>query len=74
MHVHIATQISEVDEAGEGTLERGLDLPAHLSQLRRDPLEAERRVDVFLALAGDAHIVFGPEQAVFVQQIGRAHV
>ncbi len=45
----------------------GVDLAAHLAQLRRNPLEAERRVDVFLALAGDAHVVFDPEQAVFVQ-------
>ena len=45
----------------------GVDLAAHLAQLRRNPVEAERGVDVFLALAGDAHVVRGPEQAVFVQ-------
>ena len=45
----------------------GVDLAAHLAQLRRHPVEAERRVDVFLALAGDAHVVGDPEQAVLVQ-------
>ena len=46
---------------------RGVDLAAHLAELRRNPLEAERRVDVLLALAGEPAVVVDREQSVLVQ-------
>ena len=52
---------------GSRTRGGGLDLAAHLAQLRRNPVEAERRVDVLLALAGDRGLVGDAEQPVLVQ-------
>jgi hypothetical protein len=46
---------------------RGLDLAPHLAQLRWNPVEAERGIDVLLALAGHLHVVRGPEQSILVQ-------
>ena len=67
VHVEVAAEIGALDQAGQRARRGGVDLAAHLAQLRRHPVEAERGVDVLFALAGDAAVVRDAEQAVFVQ-------
>ena len=67
VHVEVAAQIGEIDEPRERAGRGGVELAAHLAQLGRNPVEAERGVDLLLALAGDANLVGDPEQAVLVQ-------
>ena len=67
VHVEIAAQIGELDQTGQARGGGRVDLAAHFAQFGRHPLEAERRVDVLLALAGDAAVVVDPVEAVLVQ-------
>ena len=67
VRVQIAAQIRPIDEMRQGVRLGRLDLAAKLAQLGSDPLEAERRVNVLLALAGNLRIVRDPEHSVFVE-------
>ncbi len=53
VHVEIAAQVGERDQAGERPADRGIDLAAILAQLGVDPGHAERFVDPSSRVAGD---------------------
>jgi len=52
--VKVAAQVGAIDETRQRVRGGGFDLPAHLAQLRRNPVEAERRVDVLFKFPCDA--------------------
>ncbi len=65
--VQIAAQVVALDEGGQASVPRGLELAPLLAQFRRDPRQAEGLVDARLGVAGDAGVVLDAEQAVLVQ-------
>ena len=67
VHVQIAAEIGAIDEAGQLTGGRGLDLAARLAKLRRNPGQPERFVHLLFARAGHRRPVVDAEQPVLVQ-------
>ena len=56
------------DQLRQVVLGGGFDFAAILAQLRRNPVELERAVDLVLGLAGDALVVVQTGQAVLAQR------
>ena len=50
VHVQVAAQVGAIDQPGQRSRRGRFDLAARLAQLRRNPVEAERGVDVLLGL------------------------
>jgi hypothetical protein len=46
--VQVASQVAELDEPGQGAVARRLELAGIFTQLRRDPVVAEERIDLIL--------------------------
>ena len=69
VHLQIAVEIALLDEPGQAMLFGGFDLAAIFAQLRRNEVELEFRVDLFLAGAGDAALLLQRGQGVFVQRV-----
>ena len=67
VHVQIAAQVGERQQAWQCAALGGLDLAAVLAQLGRNVREAERPVDLFLRCARDELSVVVPVEAVFVE-------
>src|SRR2546430_2241051 len=53
VHLQVAAHVAQLDELGEPMLARQRDLAARLAQLRRDPIEAQRVVDLRFGLPRD---------------------
>ena len=62
--VEVAADIARLDQPGKLPSERGLDLARVLPKLGRDPREPDRRVHLFLRLAGHALATGIAEDAV----------
>ena len=53
MRMQVAAQILARDQMRQGVIHRGFDLAAILTQLRRDPVETQRAIHLFLGASGD---------------------
>src|SRR5690606_29119155 len=65
LDLEVAAQVAVLDQLRQPPLARRLDLAGVLAQLRRDPRESERRVDLLLRLAREPPAPV--EEAVLVQ-------
>src|SRR5438552_19050632 len=71
MGVQVASDLLDPDELRQGVRRGRVDLASILTQLGRDPIEAERTIHVLLCLRGDllpARFRADALEAVFVQQ------
>ena len=62
--VQVAADVLDGHQVGQGAGQRGVDLAPVLAQRRRDPGQAEPRVDLLLGLRHDQRAVVDPEQPV----------
>ena len=78
--MQLGAHVRQLDQVGQLAVARRLHLAAVLAQLGRDPGQAQRGVDLFLASAQDLAAVFalqgllGEREPLLERQLAQAHV
>ena len=67
VHVEVAANVALLHQLRQRMRLGQFDFAVVLAQLGRNPVEAQRAVDLFFGFARDAHVVFGAEQPVLAQ-------
>ena len=74
MHVHVAANVPLLYQLGKAVLQGGFEFAAVFAKLGRDPVHAERRVNLFLGCARHEGAVFNARESVLAQGVAALQV